>query len=313
MTTFQATEFHLIVELLDEIFENCKMHNELTGQISYDCPVCSYDIKGLSHGDYKGNLEINYIIGVYKCWACSETNDTHGSLYKLIKKYGNDKQLNTYLLYRPEDVEIHNNKSNKVILPEDFVLFTEASEGLKKTPFYNQAKRYLEKRNIDDKIIKKFNIGFCYNGEYANRIIIPSYDYNLNLNYFIARSYLTSAKLKYKNPNVVKDNIIFNEYHIDWSDTIYLVEGVFDALFLDNSIPLLGKYLSEHLHETLYQRAVKIVIVLDGDAWESAQKLYHKLNCGRLMNKVFIVKLPIDKDVADLKGDISNFKQNQLD
>lgn len=313
MSNFQEIEYQLIVELLDEIFENCKMHNEATGQISYDCPVCSYEIKGLSHGDYKGNLEINYILGVYKCWACSETNDTHGSLYKLIKKYGNDKQLSNYLLYRPEDVEIHHNKSNKVVLPEDFILFTEVSDGLKMTPFYNQAIRYLKNRNIDDKIIKKFNIGFCYNGEYANRIIIPSYDYNLNLNYFIARSYLTSPKLKYKNPNVVKDNIIFNEYFIDWTQTIYLVEGVFDSLFLDNSVPLLGKYLSEHLHATLYERATKIVIILDGDAWADAQKLYHKLNCGRLMNKVFIIKLPIDKDVADLKGDISNYEQKQLD
>ena len=67
----------LIVDLLKDTLGNVKNHYENKGQISFDCPVCSYDIKGLDTLDGKGNLEVNYIRGVYKCWACSETHETH--------------------------------------------------------------------------------------------------------------------------------------------------------------------------------------------------------------------------------------------
>ena len=86
-------EYEPIVEMLIDIFGEYKYHNERTGQLSVDCPVCSYEIKGLDKGDHKGNLEINYIEGVYKCWSCGESHDTHGKLHYLIKKYGTRQQL----------------------------------------------------------------------------------------------------------------------------------------------------------------------------------------------------------------------------
>ena len=92
-----------------------------------------------------------------------------------------------------------------------------------------------------------------------------------------------------------------------------MVEGVFDSIFLPNSIPMLGKVLHEKLFKKLYDSAKKIVIVLDGDAWDNAEKLYHKINCGKLMGKIWVVKLPIDKDIADLQGDLSEYKIKQID
>ena len=89
-------EYLPIVELLDDIFGDHRTHNEYTGQITYCCPVCSYDIKGLDQLDGKYNLEINYKLKVGKCWVCSETHNTHGNLFKLIKKFGTKKQLKQY-------------------------------------------------------------------------------------------------------------------------------------------------------------------------------------------------------------------------
>jgi DNA-directed RNA polymerase subunit RPC12/RpoP len=82
-----------IVDILEDILGDYRMHNDYKGQMSFDCPVCSYEIKGLDHGDGKGNLEVNYKYNVYKCWSCGETNDSHGSIHKLIKKYGTTKHL----------------------------------------------------------------------------------------------------------------------------------------------------------------------------------------------------------------------------
>jgi DNA primase len=276
--------------------------------------VCSYDIKNLEKGDGKGNLEVNYRYGVYKCWVCAETHETHGSIYKLIKKYGTPKQLKKYELLRPDDTEDSTKRVYKQVrLPKEFIPFKDASMGLKLTPQYKQALAYIKKRNITDLMLQIYNIGFCYNGLYENRIIIPSYDEEKRLNYFVARSYLSKTKLKYKNPEAQKEIIIFNEHLINWDETIYIVEGAFDSIFIPNAIPMLGKFMSEHLFKKLYENAKKIVIVLDPDAWNDAERLYHRVNCGKLMGKVWIVKLEGDKDIADLKGDLSEYKIKQID
>jgi DNA primase len=310
----QEIDYTPVFEILEDIFGDYKNHNDYRCQVSFDCPVCSYDIKNLERGDGKGNLEVNYRYGVYKCWVCAETHETHGSIYKLIKKYGTPKQLKKYELLRPDDTEDSTKRVYKQVrLPKEFIPFKDASMGLKLTPQYKQAFAYIKKRNITDLMLQIYNIGFCYNGLYENRIIIPSYDEEKRLNYFVARSYLSKTKLKYKNPEAQKEIIIFNEHLINWDETIYIVEGAFDSIFIPNAIPMLGKFMSEHLFKKLYENAKKIVIVLDPDAWDDAERLYHRINCGKLMGKVWIVKLEGDKDIADLKGDLSEYKIKQID
>ena len=210
-----SSEYKPIIDIIIEIFGRYRMHNEDKGQISVDCLVCSHEIKGLDYGDGKGNLEINYKEEVYKCWSCAETHNTHGSLYKLIRKYGTPKHLKRYELLRPDDVQVIASIKKDIKLPEEFIPLNNVTAGLKLTHYYKQATNYLKKRNIDDKIIRKYNIGFCYQGQYENRIIIPSYDEKRILNYFIARSYLENSRMKYKNPEVEKETIIWNECLVD--------------------------------------------------------------------------------------------------
>jgi hypothetical protein len=143
---------------------------------------------------------------------------------------------------------------------------------------------------------------------FSGRIIIPSYDSKNKLNYFIARSWDANSRAKYKNPEASKDEIIFFESTINWNEDIHLCEGAFDAIFLPNSISMLGKHMSELLLNTLYEKANgNIIICLDSDAWNDGVKLFHNLNGGRLYGKVKIIKLTGDADVADLRGDISDY------
>lgn len=305
--------YDAIVDLLDDIFGDHRSHNERTGQLTYSCPVCSYDIKGLDELDDKYNLEINYRLKVGKCWVCSETHGTHGNIFKLIKKFGTKKQLKKYKILTPDTDEEYVRQYKRVELPKEFISFKTASKGMKLTHYYNQAYNYVKSRNITDSMIEKYNIGFCYQGEYANRIIIPSYDKEGEINYFIARSYESKPFMKYKNPESQKEIIIFNESLIDWSKPIYLVEGAFDSIFLENAIPMLGKVLSEHLFNILYEKAVQIIIVLDPDASDNEELIYNTLNGGRLMGNVFMTKLQGDKDIADLCGNLSEYPPFQLD
>jgi DNA primase len=310
----QEVDFIPIVDILHDIFGDSRYHNDYRGQITFDCPVCSHEIKGLDDGDGKGNLEVNYKMYVYKCWVCAETHDTHGHLTKLVRKYGSPNQIKQFNLFTPEDlVGVGKRDYKKLRLPNEYVEFGNASIGRQLTHHYKQAMNYLKSRNIDEETIDRYRIGYCDSGQYENRIIVPSFDEEGELNYFVARSFLRYSKRKYMNPQADKDNLIWNEHLIDWTQPVYIVEGAFDSLFLPNSIPLLGKFITDKLLMKIYDNALKVTIVLDGDAWNDSEKLYHRLNVGRLMGKVWVVKLPIDKDIADLRGDLSEYNEIRLD
>jgi DNA primase len=287
-----------LVELLEDVLGDHGLHYPNRGQISFNCPVCDDDRN-------KHNLEVNYIDNVYKCWACGDSEGTHGSLGKIFDKYGNKKQKKLYNVLKPETVVKREKKKKELKLPESFTLFKDSSQVY---PVRRQAMNYLKSRGITDEMIEKFGIGFCDKGDHAGRIVIPSYNKKGELNYYIARSWNPMSRAKYKNPEAEKDKIIFWENLIDWKKDIYLVEGAFDGLFLDNPIPMLGKHMSELLFETIYKNAkANVIICLDGDAWENAVKLYHELNGGELYQKIKILKLPMDQDVCDLKGQIDPY------
>ena len=290
-------EIEVILDLLEEVLGDPKKTNNSTHQYSYNCPVCDA-------GRGKGNFEVNLDKSVYHCWSCGDTEGTHGPLGKLFDTYGNKKQKKLYLLVRPEEVKVRQKKEKKLVLPEGYTKFKDSNPIY---PVYRQAMSYLNSRGITEEIIEKYQIGFCDKGECVGRIIVPSYDQNNKLNYYIARSW-GNTKLKYKNPQVEKSNIIFNEHLINWDEDIYIVEGVFDAFFLPNPIPLLGKHLSEHLFASLYTKSKKnIIICLDGDAWDNSTRLYKELNGGDLYNRIKVVKLPVDQDVCDLRGNINDY------
>jgi DNA primase len=291
-------ENEALVELLEEILGDHGLHYDNRGQISFNCPVCD-------EGRNKHNLEINYISNVYKCWSCGDIENTHGSLGKLFDKFGNKKQKKLYYILKPETVPVKEKKYKKLKLPESFTLFKDSH---KIYPVRRQAYNYLQSRGITDDIIEKYGIGFCDKGSHVGRIVVPSYDKKGELNYYVARSWDPHTKFKYKNPEAEKDKIIFNEKLIDWKKDIYLVEGVFDGFFLENSIPMLGKHMSEMLFDKVYNNAKgNVIIALDGDAWNNAIKLYHELNGGELYEKIKIVKLPNDQDVCDLRGNINEY------
>lgn len=296
-------EVEVLVELLRDVLGHEKQHYESKGQISFDCPVCAAE-KGLENGDGKGNLEINYSKHVYKCWSCGETLGTQGPLGRLFDKYATKSQKKVYNLIKPEELKQQEAKKPKLKLPEGYTTFEDSNPRF--IP-HIEAYRYLQSRGITDEIIKKYKIGYTATGDFAYRIIVPSYNKEGALNYFVARSFVPK-KMKYKNPTTPKDEIIFNESLIDWDKDIHICEGAFDAFFLDNSIVMLGKKMSELLFSTIYEKANgNIIICLDEDAWADALKLYHTLNGGRLYDKIKIIKPPKGMDVADLKGQIDEY------
>lgn len=299
-------ELEVANDVLDVVYDvfggKYHKHQRTKHQISFNCPVCD-DNKN------KGNLEINYSKLLMKCWSCGENEDgLKGSLRKLIKLYGSKKDLKLYDEVTEGYVPVFDkgkfkeNYKPDLKLPKEYIRMATAKRNREFLEAYN----YLKGRGINDELIDKYDIGFCHDGKYGGRIIIPSYDKDGDLNYFVARSY-TGSLLKYNNPEVAKTDIIVNQLAINWDSTIYIVEGMFDlvGLGIHNCVPLLGKVLPDKLYYELLKKAKGyVVICLDPDATKDAYRIYQRLQHSlELHDKVRVIDLPMNKDIAKIRED----------
>jgi DNA primase len=299
------SENRLIYGILIDVLGKPKKRNITKQQYSFDCPTCSAE-KGEYDGDGKGNLEVNLREGVYNCWACGEVNGTKGSLKKLFKNFATTQQIKKLKLIGYDLNYLKNNKIEENVvedlkLPKHYINFKESNP---KSLLHKQAWNYLVKeRKLTEDIITKFKIGYSVGGKYDSRVIIPSYDKNNELNYFVTRTY-ANARPKYLNPESDKEQIIFNEHSLNWDSDIYLVEGPFDHVVTHNSIPILGKKISDKLMNLLFNKSkANVIILLDSDAWNDAKKHYSKLNVGKLFNRIKIIKIKEDYDIAKIHED----------
>jgi len=277
----------VIINILDEVLG---VGTSLKGnEQSHHCPFCHH---------HKKKLQINLDTQQWHCWVCDakgrkiqtllrKLQVDSSKIKKIYEIYGDDYIVSTTSTDE-EKVELR--------LPSEFKSLLDTPKGI--NPLYRKVEQYVKNRGITKEDIIRYNIGYCDGGIYNNRIIIPSYDSDNRLNYFIARSVYEEEKFKYKNPPVSKNVTIF-ENQINWKEPITLTEGVFDAMAVKrNAIPLLGKFIPKTLMDSIYKNGVKkISVILDKDAQEQA--LYYVnyfMNNGITVTNV----LPTEKDASDM-------------
>jgi hypothetical protein len=255
---------------------------------AHHCPFCHH---------HKKKLQINLDNQNWHCWVCNAKGRTINSL---LRKLNVDIRAITKLKDIYGDVEPNSSTPDeepKLFLPKEFKQLYNKPKGLF-NPIYNKAIHYLKERGITIKDIIKYNIGYCENGLYGGRIIIPSYDSDDELNYFVARSFYEDEPYKYKNPPVSRDVIVFEDM-INWNEPITLVEGVFDSFSVKrNVIPMLGKFLLSKLKNKIREKGVKeINILLDSDAISDSTK-----HADYFIKNGISVKniIPEDKDAGEM-------------
>lgn len=247
-----------IISLLESVLG--KGRNTTSDNIAFHCPFCNHQ---------KPKLEVNIGNQHWHCWVC---NVSGRKIPLLFRKLNASREKIAQAVKEFEQVEYRPNKTTTdtpvIELPKEYQPLWVMD---KANPEYRNAVRYLLNRGITIHDILKYRIGYCSVGPYSGKIIIPSYDANGSLNYFVGRAYYESDTMKHKNPKVSKD-IIGLELHINWDMPIILVEGVFDAIAIKrNAIPLFGKTISNTLKKRIVERKVKtIYICLDLDARKQA-------------------------------------------
>lgn len=277
------------IKILYNIFGD---YHKSRDEFLFHCPKCNH---------HKKKLSINLDKDKYKCWVCDYRGNT---ISRLVRRWGSFSQQQNWseltsdfnstafenLFSDIEEVE----EKQTIELPTEFNTLATNNGSLTSLP----AKKYLRTRGVNKEDILKWKIGFCSHGEFKDRIIIPSFDADGDVNFFIARSYSGDWK-KYKNPRVSK-NIIFNELYVDWTSDLTIVEGVFDAIIAGNSVPILGSTLSEKhkLFEKIVENDTPVYVALDPDAESKALKLIQKLI--QYDVEVYKVKIEPYNDVAEM-------------
>jgi DNA primase len=265
-------------------------HLTLKGnELAFYCPFCNH---------HKPKLQVNTETQKWHCWTC---NSGGKKLTSLLKKLDVDRKTISIIReiygdsnYNPQledaDTKVF------ISLPKEFISLSETPNGF--NPEYKHAIHYLTQRGITEKDIIKYNIGYCKEGLYGQRIIIPSYNSDGSLNYFVSRSYYPDNKMKYKNPPISKNVICFDS-QVNWNEPIILCEGVFDAITIKrNAIPLLGKFPSRTLVEKIFMSGITdIIISLDNDAINEALKAAEYFRKQGIHVKMMYLK---DKDAADM-------------
>lgn len=312
-----APEVKRLYDILTAFLGPSKGELDESYQLQFSCPHCQ---ERDGYGEtQKYHLEINLQKGVFNCWKCSSVDDSmKGSVYKLIRKYGNAQLLKSYkeairCLRESSLYKIHFDKDDfksdyadseeqTVELPKFYTIFQKGRDE------NTMAFQYLLKRGIGWPIINKYNIGFTnYHSEDKNvskRIILPSFDQYGEVNYWTGRDYTNTPKRqRYFNPNIERKNIIFNEDKVQWNADITLVEGPFDHIVVPNSIPLLGKNLNSNYY--LYERLVNkskanVNIFLDADAISTVKKLYKTLNSTALNGRVRYIPVKDNLDPSEI-------------
>ena len=250
-----------LVTLLEKVL--MKSYQMKNGEYAFHCPFCNH---------HKKKLQINTETQKWHCWVCNKGGYKIGIL---LRKINAPKNIISEVLkilgdYRGVSKDKDEVTKYDVSLPQCYKPLWKPSED----PLYKNAIHYLKGRNIGSIDILRYSIGFCSSNGYSNRIIIPSYDADGKLNYFMARDMFPNSKFKYKNPPMSKDTVGF-EMFINWKEPIVLVEGIFDAIAIrNNAIPLFGKFPSKTLVMRLAEKQVKkVYVALDEDAKQDAIKL----------------------------------------
>jgi len=247
-----------LIALLESVLNKGKVTSN--DNIAFNCPFCNH---------HKKKLEINIVNQHWHCWVC---NAAGRKLAILFRKLNVQREKISKLIGLLDDVEYKPTKTSTdtpvLHLPEGYRPLWDLDST---SPEYRNAVYYLKGRGIDIYDILRYRIGYCRKGPYSGKIIIPSYDENASLNYFVARAYYEEDKWKHKNPPTSKDIVGF-ELHINWDMPIVLVEGAFDAIAIKrNAIPLFGKTISNTLKKRIVEKGVKqIYICLDQDAKKQA-------------------------------------------
>lgn len=230
-------------------------------EIRIPCPLC---------GDDHSRLYIEAETGVWICFRCQERGDLFDLFHRALGMEPTEAfEARRKVRFRTEPrFRFGGNIPTPVpgvTLPDDYEpMSTYAHNG--------DLTNYLESRHVPYARAVSYEIGFCEEGPYAGRIIIPV-EYHKQLYTFVARALDPAVEPKVLYPaGSRRSDVVFNLDRLERLQhprPLIITEGVFDALRLPNqAVAILGSQMSAQQITLLGRLPVgwrPFIIMLDGD------------------------------------------------
>ncbi len=213
------------------------------GKYNFSCPLC-----GDGHTGYKTRAWLlerdTYYFHCFNCSAQMSFSNflkiKFPDVYNeyVFAKLGNKKNKTEIKFIEKKDVDLTSHNIIKSLLE----------------PLSSDALKYLKIRNIPEKHfkdiyiiknfknlnkIKKYNKTFF---EEEERLVLPLYNKDSLIVGIISRSIKENPRKRYINLKFYDEPVVFNlydsfgNYKINLNKTVYILEGAFDSLFVDNAI-----------------------------------------------------------------------------
>ena len=252
----------------------------------FTCPSCNH---------HKKKLTFNLLSQKFQCWVCGYKGHR---AFQLLKKanapgaaFGALKEIDKQYNFKSKVKQKVD--ANTLTLPKEVTPIMSSSAVLSR-----HALHYLDQRGITQQDVVKYDLHYCEQGPLRNMVVVPSYDKDGFLNYYVGRSFDKNAYIKHKLASSTKDIIGF-EMYINWDLPVILCEGAFDAMAIKrNAIPLFGKKLSTTLMKKIIKSNVeKIYLTLDEDALKDA--FNHAETFMSYGKRVYLIEMG-DKDPSEL-------------
>lgn len=293
------------IEFFDKYYNNYILSKDGIN-LNIPCPFCKDSNKN------KRKMVIHLEKCFYHCWVCDKKGSNISYLMSRVSPLLGDTAKSVFKTKRKafnlfeEEIE---EKIEPVHLPDNFHFFLEDFN--LSNPDVRDVFNYAKKRGITKHKLFMLRAGYSLSNDLRRYLILPSYDKNGELNFYVSRNIDadTTNSFKYKNANVSKNKIIFNEINIDWSIPLTLVEGPLDLLKTnDNATCLLGSALNEEmlLFQQIVKNKTKINLALDSD-------VYHKtIKIAKLLSQYDVEVDILDTRGAEDVGDMTFEKFNEV-
>lgn len=262
------------------------------GEYRATCPFCG--------GTSRNPFCVNTNSGLWFCHACPEKGGPVQLLCKLLD-VGYDRAVD-YLIDRysaferdDEDEEYAEPEVAVITLPSEFRGLAGGTDAISARPY----RRYLDKRRVDETLIREYQIGYCASGYYSGRVVVPVYHLG-KLVSFVARAISKHAESKILTPpGNQQASYCFNLDKLWGTKEVLAVEGVFDVFAIpDLAVATFGKKISPMQVSLLKKSGVQsVTFCYDEDALD---ELYEFTEKYMLLLRAKLILLPKGKDPSKL-------------
>lgn len=250
------------------------------------------------HGNHRTPAgEVDKTTGLFFCFSCHHVCD----LIELIMHTSGRTYFESarYIKSKEQESSIVDSVSKQLVTKPEYVQYDEELiKRLNEQAFDSvRAMSYYLNRNIDEKSIFKFQLGYS---QKQDMVTIPVHSPDGMPVGFVGRS-IEGKEFK-NTPGLPKSKVLFNLHRVKSSNSVYIVESSFDAIRLDQcgfpAVATLGANVSSYQTDLLKKYFNNIIVIADND--EAGGNMKDKI-VERLGSRATVIKLDKKyKDIGDM-------------